>query len=80
MFTAASVMKSGLGWCGRSNASTWLIRRSVLRPVILRTAASMISSVWNAPLHQGRDLAGARERHRRLGRPMAVRPFDELEA
>ena len=49
MLIAASVMKSVSGWPGTSMTKTWLIRRSVRRPVAEAVTSCISSSVCRLP-------------------------------
>ena len=49
MLIAASVMKSVSGWPGTSMTKTWLMRRSVRRPVAEAVTARISSSVCRLP-------------------------------
>ena len=77
MLIAASVTASGLGYVGTSMMKTWLIRRSVRRPVsFLDHLAHQLVGV-QAALHQGLGLARAHDLDRGRGGGVAVGRIDQ---
>ena len=80
MLIAASVMNSVSGWPGTSMMKTWLIRRSVRRPVAEEVTSRHQLVGVQAALHQQLALALADQRHRLGGGGVAVRGVDDLAA
>ncbi len=62
-----------------SSANTWLTRRSVQARIDFDRGRHQFVCMQGA-LHQSRDLSGTREPHGLVGRSMAVRRVDDLDA
>jgi hypothetical protein len=79
MLIAASVMKSVSAWPGTSMTKTWLMRRSVRRPVAAAVTACISSSVCRLPFISMSPLPLADQRHGPLRRGVAVGGVDDLD-
>ena len=80
MFTAASVMNSVWGCVGTSMMKTWLMRRPRAQSGLALGDLAQQLVGMEAALHEQLGLALAHERDGLLGRRLAVRHVDDLDA